>query len=723
MGFERDWVPAGQILFSDQSPVQYLYIIVSGRVRLISKRPDGSDEIVGESGRGDCVGEIAILGGNSHHSLTVFALRDTELVRISVDVLRVTFRRHPRMLEKLSSIMARRLKQMTSGKGSSHSQSSKVSTVAVVPINASVDVDVFCSNLKVALEDFGKTMWIGRKDKTSLLEENNISEKSDETVYRHRVTSILTDLEERHDFLVFSTDPEFSPWSQVCVRQADCVFLLSNSNSSHLVSGLERDLIWESQKKTFSRKELVLVHSDDTVIPSGTKKWFKDRRLHSFHHVTDLEERHDFLVFSTDPEFSPWSQVCVRQADCVFLLSNSNSSHLVSGLERDLIWESQKKTFSRKELVLVHSDDTVIPSGTKKWFKDRRLHSFHHVKFSQMAGYFRLARHLAAKTVGIVLGGGGARGLAHFGAMRALEEQGVAIDFIGGTSQGAFMAALHAYYVDLPVVEERCRYFAARMGNVWELLSDATLPIMSYFSGRKLNQSIADFFGDTKIEDLWIKYFCVTTNMTEADIGVHRTGNLWTAVRASMSIIDYLPPMLVNGHFLIDGGYINNLPVDVMRDTYSPHLVIAVDVENKSVGSFASVTDFGLHLSGWWLLWHKTLQLFIPFYKGPSIPRYSDIIYSLIYMNHSRNVRRFINERYMDLYIQPELGNTMLLDYHKFEEIQDIGYRFTKLAATEFMQKNKWFMKKRVSRSHSLDGLNSFVMNQNTVLSATSPIN
>ena len=154
----------------------------------------------------------------------------------------------------------------------------------------------------------------------------------------------------------------------------------------------------------------------------------------------------------------------------------------------------------------------------------------------------------------MVLGGGGARGLAHRGAIKAIEELGVPIDYVCGTSQGAFMAALLGCYESYEGIRKPTDEMAKKMGNVWELLKDATLPLMSYFSGYRFNNSIRSFFpDDVKIEDLWLPFFCVTTNISQADICVHRTGDLWRAVRASMTLLEYLPPVYFNGALLIDG--------------------------------------------------------------------------------------------------------------------------------------------------------------------------
>lgn len=610
LGFERKYVNAGYTVFTDNSKVTSLYIVVSGRLRLINHQLDDTEEVIGEVGRGQCVGEMSILSGKNRHSMTVFALRDSELVRISKFMLMKAFRVYPQILRKFSFIMANRLRSFTKvDQRPRLSQNSKVLTVAILPANTEVDIELFSQNLNYALADYGDTRLINKASIQSMLEKENVSDTMDDSIYRSRVT----------------------------------------------------------------------------------------------HLMMDLEENHDIVLFSTDAELSPWAECCVRQADCVLIVTNSSSSSRMSFVEKNLIWESQKKTFSRKELVLIHEDDTIIPSGTRTWFKDRRLHSFHHVKKTHMQGYLRLARYLTGKTVGVVLGGGGARGIAHQGVLQAMEEQDVPIDYIGGTSQGAFMSAVYAYYMSNERMFPHVEKFSARMGNVWELLSDATFPTMAYFSGYKLNESIKAFFGDTRIEDLWIPYFCITTNISQADIMIHRTGVLWMAVRASMSILDYLPPMFIEGDILIDGGYCNNLPVDVMRDIHNPSLIVGVDVENKDNVYYKKVENLE-YISGWRILVNKILSFLIPCYKGISIPRYSELISSLLYLNHNRSIRRFVNERFMDVYINPELGNVMLLDYHKFSEILDIGYRYGKLAITSWkLTDRNFFSQNKLKQSTSFD--------------------
>lgn len=191
--------------------------------------------------------------------------------------------------------------------------------------------------------------------------------------------------------------------------------------------------------------------------------------------------------------------------------------------------------FSLRDLVLLHPPTTVMPRGTRFWCSQRpSLHRFHHLQAGCAEHFARLARYIAGKTVGLVLSGGGARGLAHMGVLQSFAEQGVPIDYIGGTSQGSFMSALYAgqalHSVDsLSQMRTRVHLMAERMGSIRTLLTDATFPIMSYFSGCRFGSNIAAILGPhTRLEDLWLPYFCVTTNLSLADMCVHVSGTLWS---------------------------------------------------------------------------------------------------------------------------------------------------------------------------------------------------
>ena len=183
----------------------------------------------------------------------------------------------------------------------------------------------------------------------------------------------------------------------------------------------------------------------------------------------------------------------------------------------------------------------------------------HHVRGS--ADFERVVRLLTGRAVGLVLSGGGARGFAHLGVVRALREHGVPIDLVGGTSMGGILAAGVAKdWDDAELVERFRRCFVDT-----NPLSDFTLPVVSLVSGRKVGMLLRRELGDLDIEDLPLPFFCVSSNLTTGRIAVHQRGPLWRWLRASVAIPGVLPPVFQGGEVFVDGGSMNNLPVDVMR--------------------------------------------------------------------------------------------------------------------------------------------------------------
>ena len=145
-------------------------------------------------------------------------------------------------------------------------------------------------------------------------------------------------------------------------------------------------------------------------------------------------------------------------------------------------------------------------------------------------------------------------------------EAGITVDMVGGTSQGAYVGALFAESPDDPdVFTQKAREMSNALASMREKLFDLTLPMTSMFSGYRFNLGIQKSFGNLRIQDLVLNFFCVSVDIQRRNLVVHAKGLLWKFVRASMSLTGYLPPISENGSLLVDGGYLNVLPADVMR--------------------------------------------------------------------------------------------------------------------------------------------------------------
>ena len=205
----------------------------------------------------------------------------------------------------------------------------------------------------------------------------------------------MAEQEESHRLVLYVADGGVnSPWTQRCVRQADCILLLGLGDEDPSIGEYERLLIG---MKTTARKELVLLHNQRSCIPGSTALWLKNRLwIHAHHHIQ----------------------------------MNLKSEKMVSRNER-------KSTFVN----LQHRFSKYYSSAFTAHLNH---HSPPHIYTGVRSDFARLARRLLSKSVGLVLGGGGARGLAHVGIIRALEEEGIPVDMVGGTSIGSFIGGLFA---------------------------------------------------------------------------------------------------------------------------------------------------------------------------------------------------------------------------------------------------------------------------------------
>ena len=259
--------------------------------------------------------------------------------------------------------------------------------------------------------------------------------------------------------------------------------------------------------------------------------------------------------------------MCLRQADVVLLVARASGG--------DAAWTAARWAdggMRRAELLLLH-EGGIARGAAARWHAALPGIAHHHLQAP--ADYERVVRLLTGRAVGLVLSGGGARGFAHLGVVRALREHGVPIDLVGGTSMGAILAAgVASDWGDEELVHRFKRCFVDT-----NPLSDYTLPIVSLVSGRKVGMLLRSELGDIDIEDLPLPFFCVSSNLTTGRMAVHQQGPLWRWLRASVAIPGVLPPVFQGGEVFVDGGAMNNLPVDVMR-AKGRGPVIGVDVGN-----------------------------------------------------------------------------------------------------------------------------------------------
>ncbi|HEU5084052.1 MAG TPA: cyclic nucleotide-binding domain-containing protein [Acidimicrobiales bacterium] len=545
-----EWVPvrAGTRLFEQGDEGDAAYLVVTGRLRAF-RRGEGDVEIeVGEVGRGEMAGEMALLEDTPRRA-TVYAVRDSQLVRFSRAAFTALVNRYP----AAGLVVAQTVLRRTSGAREARPQHL---SVAVVRGAGEVDVDGFGRQLAEALGNDARYVTSATLDAD--LGVDGIAQLDDDEVGAVRLAYWLEELQERHRFLVYGVDDRWSGWSRRALRWSDHVVVVADGAADPTPPAFEREMWRLVEQQKHPKVSLALVHPAGTALPSGTTRWLDQRHLSSHHHLL--------------------------------------------------------------------ADDPVT------------LH--------------RLARLLSGRGTSLVLGGGGARGFAHLGVFVVLEELGAPIDMVGGTSIGAIMAAGPA----MGFSAEAGRQLALEQ---FQKIFDYTLPSVSVLKGQRIAAKLEATFGDVDIADLWIPYFCVSTNLTTAGARYHDRGRLVDAIRASIAIPGVLPPVPLDGELFVDGGILDNVPVDEMRRRNPTGQVLAIDVAPAE--GPAAPHDYGLSISGFRALLERR--------RGTAPPGMLATMVRSSLVASVRDRDRAVRDRVADLYLDVTVADGGLLDFGAADRI------------------------------------------------------
>jgi NTE family protein len=366
-----------------------------------------------------------------------------------------------------------------------------------------------------------------------------------------------------------------------------------------------------------------------------------------------IESRARFVVYLGDASAGAWRDLCVRQADCLLLLANA--AETPSAWPEAACQSADQAQYRPRHLILLHYGDIRLGSA-QRWLTDTALNQYHHVRRDEDIS--RIARLLIGRSVGLVLSGGGARGFAHLGVIKALREAGIQIDSVGGTSIGGIIGAGVA--ADWSTEEMLYVYRKAFVDG--RPLSDYTFPFVSLVRGRRVSRLLHEAFGERDISDLVLPFFCVSANLTIGKAQVHRQGPLWFWLRASCAIPGVLPPVFYHGQVYVDGAVINNLPVDVMRELGIGD-VVAVDIGADDVLS-SNVEEFAL--PPWWRL---AIARFGP-HRRPGI--LSILLRSGMVNAEAASIERRAQTTVL---LEPPMTGIDLLDWRSYDRAIDAGYQ------------------------------------------------
>ena len=538
---ELEWlcIPGGWELFHEGDPGDSLFIVIAGRLGVVTADAEGRQIVINQIGAGETVGEMAMLSGDAR-SATIVALRDTELLRLERAAFERLTEQHPRMLGFITRLLVRRVYE-TSHRIVAQPGSS---TIAVVPLSRDLAGGAFTRRLAKALSSLGLRVMI--VDRT----------KADEPI-----------------------------------------------------------------------------------------EWFNA-----------IEVGHDFVIYEADYEATEWTRHSVRQADRILMIAEADTP--AAATTPALAAIASNLRVEQLEVAFLHARNTTRVTSTEPLLRRYGVGFHYHVREDNPGDLARMARLLSGHSVGVVFSGGGARGFAHLGVMKALRKSGIELDMVGGASMGSMVAAgVAVEWAEDEMLDHFRRAFVDT-----NPLSDYTLPLIAVVRGRKVSRLLQQHFGDTLIEECFLPYFCTSSNLTLGQTQLHRIGPVWRAIRASIAIPGVLPPVVQNGQVLIDGGVMNNLPVDIMSAMRRGR-VVGVDVARDHVLS-ANTED--LDESPLWRLARA---------QRNGAPTIIGLLMSAGTINSQAQIK--VRRQHVDLLIEPKLGSMSMLDWKSWRSAIESGYRQT----------------------------------------------
>lgn len=437
-------------------------------------------------------------------------------------------------------------------------------------------------------------------------------------------------------------------------------------NESEISAGLQSGL------SPFGRVERLSASSVDAFLdspgasesPPGSVGEVRTSRL-----LREAELETEHLILEVGKRGGHWAHRCLQSADrvLVFLPRSPQASEL----DRIVELLGRCPVGLSRFLVRVHPPGSQAPEQSSQAMDQIGASEIAHVIDGSKDDLARVARLAAGRANCLVLGGGGGRGFAHIGAWQALTELGFPIDLVGGSSMGGILGAVIAddWSVDR-LVDWAVRHFPKAL--------DYTIPTVSLVKGRRIERSASATFGMREIEDLWHTYFCVSTDLTASVPYLHRRGLLTRTLRATSAIPGLMPPVPLGDHLLVDGGVLNNLPIDVARELAPKGKVVAVDVAPPRGPSAHG--DYGLSVSGWAALRSQWLR------RGSDYPKISAVLMRSMIIGSMRERDRQLAAGMADCYLDLDMRGVSILEFGDPASVAKRGYEASMPVLTRWLE-------------------------------------
>lgn len=623
-------VEAGQAVMHQGDTGDSMFMVASGRLQASRKSADGTESILGEICTGEIVGEASILTDEPRYA-EVTALLDSNLLRLSRFDFQNLLAEHPGELQHLSSVIARRRQEGHQQRFRPVSRSlieflQNVPLFAFLPppLLREIEPNLTWLHLPAGRElmhqgdeadglyvvvggrlrfesrdaqgrlvrsgDFARGDIVGelalltgdqRSATVRAMRDSELVKLSNVSVQRmlheapHAIFWLTRILAERLGRNERTAHPKrFSVLTVLPVSQ--------NVDIAEFCSGLREALAYHGTTDLMTQARV------DGKFGAGTSNLEMDdpRQEEMMVWLSAREEEVGYLILQGSADSMQWNERCLRQADKILLVGDAAGDGRLSPVEIKYPADAEHISAERS-LVIVQPAGMLRATDTVRFLSQRNGIRHFHVRRHSSTDMARVARTLTGNSIGLVLGGGGARGMAHIGVLQALLEHNVPIDMIGGTSAGAIMAGSYAFFQDIELVKKAVRRFMVDQNP----LNDFTFPFISVARGRKYSDSLREVFLGVRLEDLILPAFSIACNLTTSAETVINSGLVWTALRATSSLPGIAPPLFMDGSLYVDGGLLNNLPVDAMQNLGAGK-TIAIDVSSSTQNEDADYGKF-----------------------------------------------------------------------------------------------------------------------------------
>ena len=685
-----DFVP-GEVVIREGDHGDSLFLVVSGRLKVQISRPGREPAVVAELGAGEVIGEIAVLIAENR-AASVIAEDHSQLLELPRNAFEKTLADHP---SEVARVLARVLETVERRQLSNALHRNPI--FASLPPNVLRDLAndlqhrflaggetlfhqgdagntlylVVSGRLQIVREIPGGTNVIGEVGPGETVGEIALlgGQRRLATIIAVRDTQLASLSVEAFQGILGKHPLVAAPFFArqlvaIAGRQAQSESFSSPARTVALVaasSGFDLNAFTVALATALGRHHRVLHLTSGTVDAALGEDRAQILDWDPRHHtllawLSNREQEYDCVLYETDANRAPWSERCLRQADQILLVADASATH-------DLLPEEMFRTTSDRRplsLALVHGEGQE-PSNTAEWLRKYRVQRHHHLRLTCESDFERLARFLTGQAIGVALGGGFARGVAHAGVLRAMRELEIPIDAIGGTSMGAMIALQYVYGYPLEeIVDATCT------GGI-ESLSDWTLPLVALFKGKRLRKAISRRTLGKCIEDLWVPCFAVATNLTTATIAVLNEGPMDEAMLASSRVPGMLPPIVRGTDLLVDGALMSNVPADVMT-SFGVGRIISVDVSGKA--DFGSFRCEHSEISGWKVLFDRLRGRI----KSDQMPTIISVLRRAMELDTESYKRRM--QSFSDLYLTPPLQQYRFNDFKRGRQMAEDAYHY-----------------------------------------------